>query len=147
MTSTAWAAKAKAMDIQVAALCDSAADYNGKLCLLGAFETIYARSLPAVHPQCAIALRICFRPEDEGECRFHVAFIDMDGKDVMPPFKAHIEVKLPQDALWLTQNLVMNLQRLKFNEAGHFSIDITANDRMLKRIPLRVMLMDQAGAG
>jgi hypothetical protein len=43
------------MNIQVAVLCDAATDDNGKLNLLGAFDTIYARELPAIHPQCAVA--------------------------------------------------------------------------------------------
>ncbi|MEM8953463.1 MAG: hypothetical protein AAGD22_04850 [Verrucomicrobiota bacterium] len=131
------------MDIQVAALCDSASDYGGKLCVLGTFDTICAAKVPVVHPQCAIALRICVRPEDEGECQFQIAFIDMDGKHVMPPFQAKLEVKVPSDAMWVTRNLVMNIQRLKFKEAGHFSIDIMGNGKMLERIPLRVMLMDE----
>ena len=32
------------MNIQVAVLCDAATDDNGKLNLLGAFDTIYARN-------------------------------------------------------------------------------------------------------
>jgi hypothetical protein len=130
------------MDIKVAALCDSASDYGGKLCVLGTFDTICAAKLPVIHPQCAIALRICVRAEDEGECQFRIAFIDMDGNNVMPPFEAKVEVKVPGDAVWVTRNLVMNIQRLKFEEAGHFSIDITGNGEMLERIPLRVMLME-----
>jgi hypothetical protein len=36
------------MNIQVAVLCDAATDDNGKLNLLGAFDTIYAPQLPAM---------------------------------------------------------------------------------------------------
>ena len=39
------------MNIQVAVLCDAATEENGKLSLLGAFDTIYAPQMPAVHPQ------------------------------------------------------------------------------------------------
>ena len=51
------------MNIQVAVLCDAATDDNGKLNLLGAFDTIYTQQLPAVHPQCSIALRVTFGSE------------------------------------------------------------------------------------
>lgn len=47
------------MDIQVAVLCDYAADYQGKLCVQGAFDTLFARQFPVVHPACALALRLC----------------------------------------------------------------------------------------
>jgi hypothetical protein len=48
------------MTIQVAVLCDAATDYNGKLNLLGTFDTIYAPEMPMQHPQCAVAVRIAF---------------------------------------------------------------------------------------
>ena len=39
------------MNIQVAVLCDAATEENGKLNLLGAFDTIIAQQIPATHPQ------------------------------------------------------------------------------------------------
>ena len=38
----------------------------------------------------------------------------------------------------------MNLQRLTFQEAGHFSVDISSGDEILRRIPLRVILLEKA---
>ena len=38
------------MDIQVAVLCDAATDYKGKLNLLGTFNSVYTRELPANYP-------------------------------------------------------------------------------------------------
>ena len=54
------------MDILVSTLCDFAADYQGKLCIQGGFDSLVARQFPVVHPVCAVALRICLTPEDEG---------------------------------------------------------------------------------
>ena len=54
------------MDIQIAALCDAATDSHGKLNILGTFDTINAGQLPAVHPQCSIALRLVFSKMEEG---------------------------------------------------------------------------------
>ena len=129
------------MDLLVATLCDSASDYNGKMCLLGTFDTIYAQQLPVAHPQCALALRICFRPEDEGQHSIHVKFIDDDGRPVtkedLPPL--NIDVKFPEDSYFLTRNLVINIQNLRFEKAGLYSIDLHSGNRILGRIPLRVM--------
>ena len=61
------------MNIQVAVLCDAATDDNGKLNLLGAFDTIYTQQLPAVHPQCSIALRVTFASADEGLSLIHIS--------------------------------------------------------------------------
>jgi hypothetical protein len=128
------------MEVLVATLCDSANDYNGKLCMLGCFDTICAGQMPVVHPQCSLALRICFRPEDEGEHQFRIAFIDDDGNAVMPPFEPKIQVAFPTDNYFITRNLVLNIQRLQFKAPGQYSIDIQSSDAMLTRIPLRVML-------
>ena len=63
------------MNIQVAVLCDAATDDNGKLNFLGAFDTIYARELPATHPQCAVALRVTFLSGDEGKRQMKLNFV------------------------------------------------------------------------
>lgn len=128
------------MEVLVATLCDSANDYNGKLCMLGCFDTICAGQMPVVHPQCSLALRICFRPEDEGEHQFRIAFIDDDGNAVMPPFEPKIQVSFPTDSFFITRNLVLNIQRLQFKAPGQYSIDIQSSDAMITRIPLRVVL-------
>jgi len=131
------------MEVQVATLCDSAHDYNHKLCIIGTFDTICSTHLPVVHPQCAIALRICFKPGDEGDHEISINFIDDDGKPKMPSIQSRITVQLPQDAYFLTRNLVINMQRLHFDSVGQFSIDVSADGNMLTRIPLRVMLVDK----
>lgn len=38
------------MDILVSTLCDFAADYQGKLCIQGGFDSLVARQFPVVHP-------------------------------------------------------------------------------------------------
>ena len=62
------------MDIQVAVLCDYAADYQGKLCVQGAFDTLFARQFPVIHPACALALRLCLTPEDSGDHKLGIRF-------------------------------------------------------------------------
>ncbi|MFT4547925.1 MAG: hypothetical protein ACI8XO_003330 [Verrucomicrobiales bacterium] len=128
------------MEIQVATLCDSASDYSGKLCILGTFDTICSSNTPIIHPHCSLALRICFKPGDEGEHVVVVRFIDDDGQPIMPPFREKIAVALPNDAYFLTRNLILNFQRLTFAKTGQFSLDVSVDDEMLARIPLRVIL-------
>ena len=128
------------MEIQVAALCDSAVDYSGKLCLLGAFDTILAQSLPAVHPQCSIALRLVFRKEEEGTHSVRVNFVDEDGKSIIPPLETLLEVLLPEDFYFATNNLILNLQQLNFQKEGLYSIDVSIDGSNNISIPLQIML-------
>ena len=126
------------MNIQVAVLCDAATDDNGKLNLLGAFDTIYAPQLPAVHPQCAVALRVTFMSGDEGARKIALNFVNADGRAIMPPIEIPVEVTLPDDAYFLTRNFIVNIQQLKFTEAGLYSVDIRLDGESQANIPLQV---------
>jgi len=127
------------MNIQVAVLCDAATDDNGKLNLLGAFDTIYARELPAIHPQCSVALRVTFFSGDEGKHTLRLNFVDADGRSIMPDFPPiPVEVTLPEDVHFGTRNFIINIQQLKFEEPGLFSVDISFDDQSAASIPLLV---------
>ena len=136
------------MDIQIATLCDFAADYNGKLVISGTFDTIAARALPVVHPACALALRFCFTQEDVGKHKLSINIINEDGDSLDPnnmPIKPEFDVQLPKGMPFLTRNIVMNLQGLRFPTDGIYSIDIGCDDEILMRLPLRVVKVNAEG--
>ena len=126
------------MNAQVAVLCDAATDDRRKLNLLGSFDTIMAPQLPAVHPQCSIALRITFMAEDEGQHPMRLCFVDADGKNVMPPMDIPVNIALPDDSHFVTRNFIVNIQQMKFAQAGVYSIDVFVGERLLIGIPLMV---------
>ena len=128
------------MNIQVAVLCDAATDDNGKMNLLGAFDTIYARELPATHPQCSVALRVTFFSGDEGKHNLRLNFVDADGHSIMPQDfpPIPVEVTLPEDVHFGTRNFIVNFQQLKFDEPGLYSVDIALDGQSQASIPLLV---------
>lgn len=132
------------MEVQVASLCDAAADYNGKLSLLGAFDTVLVQQFPAVHPHCSVALRILFRDEDAGNHVLRLAMIDEDGKNLLPNIEAQLNIQLAENMFFSSNNLVFNLQGLQFPTAGQYSIDISMDKKMIARIPLQVLKVDAA---
>jgi hypothetical protein len=127
-----------AMNIQVAVLCDAATDDNGKLNLLGAFDTIFTQTLPAVHPQCSIALRVTFGNEDEGAHKLRLNFVDADGRSIMPGIDIPVQVTMPGDSHFATRNFIINIQQLKFENPGLYSIDMFMDDQPQASIPLLV---------
>ena len=136
------------MDIQIATLCDFAADYNGKLVISGTFDTRAARALPVVHPACALAMRFCFTQEDNGRHKLSINIINEDGESLDPnnmPIKPDFDIQLPNGAPFLTRNMVMNLQGLRFPDDGIYSIDIGYDDEILIRLPLRVVKVNAEG--
>ena len=126
------------MDLQVAVLCDAATDSHGKLNILGTFDTIFTSQLPAVHPQCSIALRMSFDKIEEGKHKINLNFVDADGKPVMRGVEMTIDVVVPEDSIFLSRNFVVNIQQLKFEKPGLYAIEIAMDDRQGGSIPLLV---------
>lgn len=134
-----------AMEIHVATLCDSAMDYNGKLCVLGTFSTLGSRTLPVIHRGCALALRVCFRTADEGKHTLTIRMIDADGKDVIPPPQMPFEVRLGADVEFDVRNIILQFEALKFDKDGNYSIEIAVDGQELVSIPLRVIYVPNQG--
>ncbi len=133
------------MDIQIATLCDFAADYNGKMVITGTFDTLAGKVMPLVHPTCVLAMRLCITPEDSGQHKFTVNIIDEDGNslDDKMPIEADMPIELPENVPFMTRNLILNLQGLKFPSDGVYSIDISVDDELVTRIPLRIVEMGE----
>jgi hypothetical protein len=130
------------MNIQVAVLCDAAADYNGKLNILGTFDTLFTPKLPAIHPQCAIALRIAFDRIEEGAHKLRLNFVDEDGKLIMPSMDAPVDVVFPGESTFVSRNFIINIQQLKLEKEGLYSIDVALDGRQLTSISLSVKQVD-----
>ena len=130
------------MEIQVATLCDSAMDYNSKLCVLGTFDTIGSRAVPIVHPQCALALRVCFRAADEGAHKMNIRLINADGKDMMQALEANVDIRMPEGSDFITRNMILNFQPLRFEKAGTYSFEVALGGEVLASVPLRVIVVE-----
>ena len=126
------------MDIQVAVLCDAATDYKGKLNLLGTFNSVHTRELPANYPQCSIVLRVVFKLVEEGSHKLRINFVDEDGKFVMPSIELPFDVKVPENDSFTYRNFILNIQRLKFEKFGQHAVDIAIDGRQEASIPLEI---------
>ena len=133
------------MDIQVAVLCDAATDYKGKLNLLGTFNSVHARELPANYPQCSIVLRVVFKRVEEGSHKLRINFVDEDGKFVMPSIELPFEVSVPENDSFAYRNFILNIQRLKFEKFGQHAVDIAIDGRQEASIPLEVKQIPEQG--
>ncbi len=134
------------MKVEVFALCDAAVDYAGKLSLLGAFDGIFAREAPVLHPQCAIAIRLRVARAEEGPHVLQLNFIDADGHRVMPGVNANFEVRIPPQRESMAINLVLNIHQLKFDRFEEYAVDLSIDDRPEASLPLVVVRMPPHGA-
>lgn len=132
------------MKLLLATLCDSAADYQGKLCVLGAFDTLCAAQFPVVHPQCSLAVRLLFEPDDRGRHDMSIRLLDNEAREVMPAFTPVMDVSFPSGNVpFVSRNLVLNLQRLRFDKPGVYSFEITLKENLIISLPLRVTRLEE----
>lgn len=123
------------MKLEVLTLCDAATDDRGKLNILGAFDTLWIRQVPAVHPQCAIALRFRFTRLEEGEHAIKIVVMDADGKPVMPPLNGKLPVRMPPDTNTVAVNLILMIHGLKISGYGEYAVDVAVDGRQEASLP------------
>src|SRR3990167_6574933 len=104
------------MNIEDFPFSDAATVESGKLNILGPFDPIWGSTLPAVHPQCAIALRMRFDTIEKGEHKIVVNFVDADGKNVIPPAQGVITLTFSDEQRSGSANMILNLQGVKFEK-------------------------------
>jgi hypothetical protein len=126
------------MNIEAFLLCDAATDQQGKLNVLGAFDNIWARQLPARHPACSIATRVRFDSIEEGPHSVRIQIIDQDGRNIGPKLESSIDVRFAPNLDSTVTNFVLNIQGLEFKQYGKYRIDFAIDGNIRASLPLRV---------
>jgi len=126
------------VNIDIFTLCDAAADYNGRLNILGVFDTIFTPQVPATHPFCAVAVRIRFTPIERGQHRLTLHIVDDDGNLVIPSLEGPFNVEIPNNAPMAAANLVLNLGMLRLPKIGEYAINLAIDGRQEASLPFFV---------
>ncbi len=124
------------MNIEVFVLCDAATESLGKLNILGAFDTIFAQTIPTDHPQCAVALRLRLTRIERGKHKLAIHIVDEDGKQVLPPLEPEFNIAFPDTEQSSTINLILNIQRLRLDHFGEYAINLAIDGKQESSLPL-----------
>lgn len=124
------------MKLEIFTLCDSAVDYSGKLCVLGAFDHIRAKEAPHVVPLCSVVARMRFHRIEEGNHTLRVTLADEDGKTIVPNVEAQVGVRFGNKSQSATFNLIMQINGLKLDTFGEYTVDLAVDGVHQGSIPL-----------
>ncbi len=124
------------MQVEVFAIADAATDSQGKLNILGAFDTIWAQMVPVVHPACTVAIRLRFVPAEGGHHNLQLRVVDELNVDVMPPMQAELNMGFPQGLQSAATNIVINIQGLRLLRFGQHEVRLHADGAQIMAIPL-----------
>lgn len=127
------------MKVDFAFICDYAQSEN-KIHALGiGFDTIFAPRLPCQHPSFHLVVQLRSTAAEAGRKDVSIRLIDADGKDVITPLSANMEVPdPPSGALEAIGKLVVGFHRVKFEEYGQYALHVVVQGNEMVQIPIRV---------
>lgn len=126
------------MQVEIFAICDAATSDNGKLNILGSFDTIWVRKFPAVYPHCAVAVKMRFQSLEKGDHAIAVRFIDEDGHNILPPANGSFSVNMPTDQRSASADIVLNIQSLNLAKPGEYALELSVDGHSMISLPLFV---------
>lgn len=136
------------MEVTLGLLADAAnKSADGKLNILGIFDTIFAVSYPTSHPQCVLVIRYRSGPADRGQTKdLGVQFRDEDGGLV---FELKSRFAIPEELPILTPSFdnVLLLGGLPLAKAGRYEFTVTVNGEPKCTIPVTAELIAPDGPG
>lgn len=124
------------MEIEIFTLSDFAQDNNSKLTIVGTFDSIHTKQFPATHPACTVACRLRFAAKETGEHDFKLRLIDANGKETIQPIQGNINTTTPPNGQFVTINIVVNFNQLKFETPGRYSFELYIDGDWKSGLPL-----------
>ena len=125
------------MKIEIFALCDAAAEYAGKLCLLGSLIP-FRQGIPLHSSLFHRASHRRFDRIEEGGHRLRNSIVDEDGNPIVPIIEGHIHITFPPNLFSVCGNTVLDLSGLRFPKSGRYRIDLAVDNRLESSLPLTV---------
>ena len=126
------------MEVEAFLLCDAATDSQGKLNILGAFDTIFAPELPAQHPQCTVVARIRIGTEEAGRHNLILSMKDPSGEVLIPTFLTELNVSSVTKDQPARVNIIFNIQSLKLQTYGEHTVNLRVDNRDFPTLPFFV---------
>ncbi|MDR2792036.1 MAG: hypothetical protein LBB61_00015 [Treponema sp.] len=125
------------MKIELFSFCDFAQENNGKLTVVGTFDTIIARMFPCIHPQLSVVIRIRFDLWEFSPHKFRIETRDLNGDMCMDPIQGALSVKGVGNATAVS-HLLFTISNLNFKNNGIINFVLFIDDKELTSIPLYV---------
>jgi hypothetical protein len=124
--------------IELFVMCETAQEFEGRLNLLGTFESIKVQDVPLVLPLLTVAIRLRFWSDEEGMHRCSLRLIDADGQPMFEPLDTTFMVR-PVDAnpSGIT-NIIAKLQNVPFERSGEYGMDLYLDDNLEASLPFRI---------
>lgn len=127
------------LEVDLAVIADAAnVSQEGKLNILGVFDTIWAREFPFRHGAMVFVVRVSASFAEEGSHPMEVRLNDADGVQL---FKAEgpLQVSGGAPGRPVRPHLIMGLNGITFRAPGDYSFEVIVGGRHQRSVPLYVV--------
>jgi hypothetical protein len=127
------------MRVTMALLADAAnVSREGKLNVLGVFDTIYARSFPVAHAQMQLVLRFEGNAAEGGStCSFEVHLVAPDGA-VQARVPVTMTIPRPETGERVRVDHILTFANVGFQQPGRYALRVVLADSAETAVPLRL---------
>jgi hypothetical protein len=126
------------MEIEIFTLCDFAQDNNGKLTIVGTFDTLFTQQLPVMQ-NCSVVAKLRLANSEAGHHSVKLKFLNTDGKEFFESPMFNIDLRANPNADYSAIPLIMNLHPLKLDKAGKYAIELYHNGEFQSGLKLTLV--------
>lgn len=124
------------MDVTLAVCCDAAnVSREGKLNLLGIFNSIHAAQFPCTHPHLALVLRVEARMGEEGTYPLELKLVDEDGHTLFV-IGGQISLQGAEPGRPMTAQTIMDINNFSLPRPGTYMFEVVIEGRIVRSIPI-----------
>lgn len=131
------------MEVELAVVADAAnVSQEGKLNVLGIFDTIWGPSFPLRHGTMVFVVRVEGEFTEQGEHRLELRLMDADGGQI---FKAEGPLRLVggRPGRPAKPHIILGLSGVVFPAAGDYSFEVLIDGQHKRSVPLYVLQAPQ----
>jgi hypothetical protein len=127
------------MKCQLAALCDAGnLSGNGKLNILGEFDTLFAPQVPAVNPCMVFVAKLKIGEPDIGAHTFHLRVVDED-MNLVTFLDGKFEVRSqPVPGIESGFPVILQIGNAAFEDYGTYTFELRVDNQWMCELPLHV---------
>jgi hypothetical protein len=124
------------MDVTLAVCCDAAnVSREGKLNLLGIFNSIHAAQFPCTHPHLALVLRVEARLGEEGVYGLDIKLADEDGKELFT-INGQLTLQGGEPGRPMTAQTIMDINNFQLPRPGTYAFEIFVDHHHVRSVPI-----------
>ena len=126
------------MDVTLAVCCDAAnVSREGKLNLLGIFNSIHAARFPAAHPHLALVLRVEARVGEEGTHPLEIKLVDEDGQQLFD-VNGQLQLQGARPGRPMTAQTIIDINNFQLPRAGTYAFEIFLAGKHARSVAIHV---------